>query len=116
MGHLPDGIFRPKCEKSEKCEKSQNKKMQHPVLSSDMDSAGSIYPLRVQNEALEALGRLVENLENFDFEGAVDHFYKQPPYSPIKGVRKGHIEGYTLSEQRRPRRGHVRLNRGYFES
>ena len=57
-------------------------KMQHPVLSSDMDSAGSIYPLRIQNEALEALGRLVENFENFDFKAGVSIFISNPPIPP----------------------------------
>ena len=32
------------------------KKMQHPVLTSISNSAGSIYPLRVRYEALEAVG------------------------------------------------------------
>ena len=42
-------------EKSKKCEEVA--KMQHPVLTSYLDSVGSIYTLRVPCEALEAVGR-----------------------------------------------------------
>ena len=56
--------------------------MQHPVLSSDLDSAGSIYPLRVPYEALEAVGRVVDDLENFDFERGLSIFISPPPIPP----------------------------------
>ena len=42
--------------------------MQHPVLNSDMDSAGSIYPLRAPYEALRAVGGLVVDFENLHLE------------------------------------------------
>ena len=65
--------------------------MQHFVLTPDLDSAGSIYPLRVPYEALEAVGRVVVEFWQVlvltpDSDSAGSIYPLRVPYEALEAV------------------------------